>query len=383
MTTNRTRGKGSPYGRPFVFLISLSFLILLTGNLQGQEGLTTDGFQQETIKGFLRKLEFGNAFEVVDAAHFLGGTRNSRFIRPLGKALLKGMSEDGMPGFNENDPFVKTELAWALGRTENKSALPYLMDAFDRTVTGINEEVARKSAQEERYKSAGLPGVVLPLQKSGPALVKNENTFPASPDVYWDVADRFKSSSYVPGLESHEIQKNGYNVINQGTAILAGMGRIFQKNTLYFKSLGITQRDKGLLDRNVELLTGHLNTQVPEIRKGIVKTMGAIGTEPVMKTLTDQFETESDYTVKIAIARSILLNDKSRTKYFTYILDQLEAGDIEVRSESALALRDLGMGESVFAISAAIEVEEVEFIRRVLKEARYNASIDNIRPVNY
>jgi HEAT repeat protein len=332
----------------------------------------------------LRDLQFGNASEKISAARLMGSHKLSQFIRPLGDELLKDIDHPQLRKTTTNDAYIKSTIAWAIGRIGHRWSYPYLIEALDKTLAVVDTDIKSAEAKAEKAKNESSPAVMLVPNRPTPALMNEGFKYPASPDYNWSVADDLKSSvGNDPRDESYQMKLLGYNRVNQAIHIIDALGDIGRQNGIYFRSLTPTNETVKILDSLYPVLQKQSEHPLSDIRGASALALGGLGTKKALEILQARFNVEADYRVKVKIARSILVNDKSQHSYFDFLVNMLPNNDVHVRRESALALKELSMGEAVFAIGDAIKVEENEIVRRILLEAEFNARMDNILPVNY
>lgn len=374
-----------------ISIIFISVILLLgAGNATIQAGSNDDAklLYGKIYSKALKDLLGGNSLEKIDAAIKFGGHRVTRYIRPLGEELNKDLDRQEFRKTPNRDPYVKSQIAWALGRIGHRWSLPYLLDALEKTVAVVDSVKKERDELREKYRQMGVQTVVPEITRTGPAFMgpsaDAEEIYPASPDVYWSQADEFKGIM-APNLreEDHRIRMMGYNYLNLAQYILQAIGDVASNNALYYKGLSITEQDKKQHDRMIEVLSKYIVHEKDEIRKYSAYALGGLGTNEAVTKLEEQYGKEEKAIVKVKLAQAILLNDRSKTDLYEFIVGSLIVQDIHVRRASAMALRELRLGESVFALKNALEVEHDETTRVILKQAIQNAEMDNIMPINY
>jgi len=360
-----------------LFLMLAAALFPLRGDTSTRE------FHEKQYEEALINLQNGNADEKINAAYLLGVREIRKYVRPIGEELVKDLDSPTLQRLPSNDPYVKSQIAWALGRIGHKAALPYLQEALEKTLHLIDLQLKKNDALRARTGNAMFP-VVLDPNKPGPALLKKGHTLPYSPDVYWSVADEFKHELSVdPSDEGHRIRLKGYNYINLAMVITDSIGLITRQY-----SQKMQKGEPGFsLSELISTLTATfqklLSHRLASLRIVAVRALGEIGTEEAMKLLEGAYGTEKDIVVKTAISHSVLMNDKTKRTYYNDLIQMLKSQDADVRLEAARALRDVSFGEAIVDLKAAQEIESDIRVQAALREAIRNAFIDNILPVNY
>ncbi len=373
--------------RPKLSVIAGAMLLLLS-LLASPLGAGSEdeaiAFYNQLYDKALKYLQNGGPWQQVRAARIIGGQKSARFIRPLGDALIKGLDQPATRQLPENDPFVKSQIAWALGRVGHRWSIPPLLKGLNITIQVIDQE--RTTRADLRQKSARDKNdrIVLDITKPGPAMMGEGYLFPASPDSYWSVSDDFKSSiSINRENEADQLRLMGYNYINLALQILQSLEIVGLENSIYFRSLSPTEESKQVLENTYATLEPLMKHPISSIRSASASTLGGFGTLRSLSILEQSFQNEKDDAVRVRIARAILINDKTRFDRYEFSLSRLKVYDDDVRVEAILALKELAMGESIFALRAALEAEAEPSMRQLLKEAIQAAELDNVTPINY
>ncbi|MBI3396652.1 MAG: HEAT repeat domain-containing protein, partial [Spirochaetia bacterium] len=189
--------------------------------------------------------------------------------------------------------------------------------------------------------------------------------FPASPDVFWSEADEFKSVVAVNGEdEAVALRLKGYNYLNLAEMVLFALGEIGG-------------------DKAEERVIPYLDNRFSYLRGAAAIALGRMGSAKGLSALEQRMGKEQDKSVRARMCLGLLMRDKTRTKVYLELLDLLKDRDDRVRLESALALRELGMGESSGALKEALAAEESSLVRGILEQAVWNAEVNNILPADY
>ena len=368
----------------FVILALVSVTVALAGVEPVRAGAEDDAIDMYTrmYRDAQRDLEFGNAYERIHAAWLMGQHKNPRFIRPLQRELLKDLTVKKFRKFTVNDPYVKSQIAYALGRIGHKDSIDPLFLALDQTIAIIEDEAKDSAARKERatqlFQQANAnkgepetinqsqePVVMRPNAQATPARLQPQFRYPQSPDVFWSVADEFKS---IPApddwSELHDIRMRGYSWNNLAGHIIRAIGDIGDEESL----------DK---------MEKYLTYENENIRYQASVAMGYIGTPKAVGLLDTRFDAEENMFVKVGIARSMLYADKTQSKALMFLIDNVRIDDVKVRYAITYALLDLRVGEALWPLRRAYAVEDNAQLRRLMKKAIYYAEVDNILPVNY
>lgn len=356
-------------------------------------GLLQAGTQDDAIAYYdhfyseaLRNLRFGNVHEKLEAATIIGGNRKASLVRPLGEELNKNLKDPALRSTPTNDPFVKSRIAWAIGQIGHRKGLPYLLSAITTTMEIIDEDIAAIEKKQAQNEKLGSPGYVGNMNKPGPFLMesKERDIYPASPDVFWSQADRFKS---IPAIqlkaEDHYVLYKGYNSINMAQSILSAIGNIGKENGLYYRGLTVQKPDQDQLDEMFDTIAVAIDHPLPGVRMGAISALEGLGIQRAVAMLTERFDKETDPVVKVRVAGAVLMNDKSQYRLYRHLLKELTSNNFDIRREAILALYDIQMGESVFALRDALAIESNPVLVQVLKEAILRAEMDNQVPLNY
>ena len=330
-------------------------------------------------------LQNGNAEQKVLAAYVLGTQRKQKYVRPLSRELLDGLDNPILRKSSTHGPYVKSQIAWALGRIGHFQAIPSLNQALDITLKIVEEDLSVSSKKREALEQSKSPyPVVLDRDRPGPTHLKKGSRFPDSPDIYWSLADDFKADMAAnPDTVDDRIKLQGYNYVNLVLSILDSIGKITgnYKNNIATGSAGEPLKKK--LSETKLLLGKVLDHNLPSVRGGAALALAEIGDKESLELLDKRYQQETDFTVKTQIARAILWNDRTKSAVTQELISMLSSEDINVRLEASLALRDIGLGESLTYLQSALKIEDDSRIRTILKEAIFNAQIDNVMPVNY
>jgi HEAT repeat protein len=333
-----------------------------------------------------KDLRNGHTFEKIEAARLMGQHKKMRYIRPLATELLRDLDNPVYRQIPTNDPYVKSEIAWALGQIGHKHAVPALLQALQSTVAIIEEEF--KANEERRQKEKELADsvaqaagedpadpqrirfIVLDQSRPGPFLLEGYS-FPYSPDMLWSVSDEFKDVPSVDtSAEDHRIRLLGANYMNLVRSIMVALGEIADDSAVD----GIDPHPG---------LAGYLTHRIPFVRSFAAHALGKIGTLKAASLIDQHYPNEQVDEVKVRAAFAVVENDKTRVEYYRELLRYLEIDDDRVRFLAAVAMRSLAMGESLDDLREAISIEHDPVIRSVLQQAIHNAEIDSIIPVNY
>ncbi len=367
----------------------LSFaLALLVINVSLFAGSEDDiiRFNQQRNEEALRNLDAGSFDQKYLAALYMAGTRNPRFVRPLGRELLVGLQDPKAardPESNEirlacgaqkdkvcpptatQDPFIKASIAWAMGEIGHKQAVPFLKEAMALVATRIELDIkqtsdARAKLQGGEYRNT----VILDRNTAGPAQLRHGYVYPFSPDIHWSEADDFKAMGTVDEKdEGHRAMLHSNNFVNVAAMILQSLGRIPDPSAL-------------------ETIQAYVDHPIVSIRGPAYLAAGRQG-KAGLPILLARGEKEKDKRMQARLARAILTADKSQSAQYKALLTLLKDRDTEVRTEATFAFLDLGMGEALDDLREALRVEEKEGLRNLLEEAIKKAAEDNILPVNY
>ena len=375
----------------FTVLLLLAFKPALPVN-PGDEGARI--VHEKLYYRAVQNLTGGDGESKAEAALFFGSRRNPRYIRILGRELLKDLDvKSTYRVFPVNDPFVKSNIAWALGEIRHQKALPYLIQALAKTSEFIDEEAKRiearqkreieRTAEEEKgnakddylkfsINKGRVMLIVEPRDRPGPLLYKNTHALPYSPDVYWSISDEFKEF-LVPnqGDQAQRIRMYGFNYVNLAFHIFDAVGKI------YHFELDKTR----VKDSDVEAVSAYLKHGYGFIRGAAAVCLGMIGSAKALGALEARFADETDPEVLARISHAMMRNDKGQTKHYVNLLKLLEHDERNVRFAAAIGLRELHLGESLVALKEAFRLEDDDVIRQILNEAIDAAYLDSLRPV--
>ncbi|MBI39181.1 MAG: hypothetical protein CMF59_06255 [Leptospiraceae bacterium] len=309
----------------------------------------------------LKDLDFGTMEQKLLATYYMGAPARPQFVRPLGRELLENLEDPALRNSAPNDPIVKSHIAWALGQIGHDAAVPYLLEAAEKVNAIIEEK--RKAVEAARQKrSPESHEFLIQQDEPGPFLSSTEVPFPYSPDVYWSVADEFKSVPAVNlSAEDHRARIEGYNYVNVLQHIFIALGKIRQKES-------------------AEKIVPYLDHPYPAVRQEAALALGKIGSLAALEALERSFQNEKVPAVRARIAFSIFLNDHTRVKYYQEILTMLKDNDVRVRLEAAKALRELALGESISPLFEAQRLEESVLVRTVIDQAIEHAERNNLFP---
>lgn len=347
--------------RALVFLFSLIFALgsVMAGSEDDAIALYTAKYEKA-----IKDLENGNFDEKMYAIYIMGGSRNPRFVRPLGRELLKDLDNPNYRKLATNDAYVKAHIAWALAMIKHPLALPELQTALEKAAGNSSQAVSAAEAHKKKVEAAKTEEVVLVPTKPGPSLLEPGYRYPNSPDVHWSISDEFKSMTVDPDDEYHQARMNGYNDLNVVLAILAAIGEI--------------QDVKG-----IDTLKKYLTHPLSAVRGEAALSLGKIKSPVSVQALEEVYTNEKDEEVKAKIAFAALSINKGKTKLYSDLLAKLKSPDIHTRLSTAQAFYGLAMAESLPDLREALRVEEDMTVRDKLKAAIYEAEIDNLRPINY
>ncbi len=124
-----------------IYAIILSFLFI--SSLFAGDRDDSIEYYEKLFKKMEQDLEFGTAYEKIQAIDFMTTFRRFRFVRPLSRELLKGLDDPYFRKQAANDPYIKSSIALALGMIGRKEAFNSLKKAL---------EITEKIIQEERQK---------------------------------------------------------------------------------------------------------------------------------------------------------------------------------------------------------------------------------------
>ncbi|MCB1316419.1 MAG: HEAT repeat domain-containing protein [Leptospiraceae bacterium] len=370
-----------------VILIFLtSFVHLRAENPVLQEAIRRN---QKLYDDAVRDLQRGDAHEKARAAIFLGGQSNSRYARVLGVELLRDLDVNSDKVYwSQNHPYVKSHIAWALGRISHPFGLKYLLEALDKTAAIIEKEGDRyrqqhqaavqaleeaRNARNQNSNSDNEPvrEIVIEPIRPGPFLRSTENGLPYNPDIYWSLSNDFKHdiapAEYDPVVA---IRQRGYNYVNLMFFLFDSIGEIYYQDVHHTL---VTTED-------VNRIGAYLKHRFPFIRGAAALALGKIATPEALALIETAYEQEDAPANRARMSYAMLVNDKTQTKHFLNLLTMLRDDDDDVRYVVSVAFRDMGMSEAIDALKTAIELEHVPVIRENLRTGLDNAYRDLWRP---
>ena len=346
-------------------------------------------------------LTLGVAHQRVQAALFFGARRNPRYVRVLNRELLKRLDKNSVYlNLPDNDPLIKSMIAWSLGQIRHHKAIPSLVKALEKTneIIDMESDKIRKlvEAEKQRYekdskeykesleKAGNFEGVInnRPLYRiimerdaPGPTLYRGKNgehEIPYSPDIYWSISDEFKFLVAPPVQDSvARIRIVGFNYVNLAYYLFDAIGEIY-----YW------EKEKWRVKKeHVDAVNAYMTHRFPFIRGAAAISLGKIGSPDARAALKDAFANEKDNEVRVKICHGILMNDKTAVSYYKTVLELLQSDERDVRFAAAITLRDIPFGESGVALKEALKLENIEPIRRVLQEAIKKAYIESLLEV--
>ena len=372
----------------FAALLSAAMMLFVTPAREVRGGTEDDAIAMwsKRYKQAYNDLRDGHTFEKIEAARLMGAHKKARYIRPLAKELLRDLDNPVYRNIPTNDPYVKSEIAWAMGEIGHKQAVPALLQALQITVAIVEEEFQTNNARRDQERQlsdsvataqgedpadpARIRMIVMDRSRPGPFLLEGY-TFPYSPDMLWSQSDEFKDIPAIDdNAEDHRIRLMGANYMNLIRAIFMALGEI---------------ADESAVD-GVDPYPGvgtYLTNRIPFVRAFAAHALGKIGTLKALSLIDQHYPNEQVDEVKVRAAFSVLDHDKSRFEYYKEVLRYLAVDDDRVRYLAAVAMRTLSMGESLDNLREALTIEHDPVIRSVLEQAIHNAEVDSIIPVNY
>jgi len=339
-------------------------LIVVTGSIYAGDNDESKAYYELRHQQYEKYLENGNSIEKIEAVAWMGSLRRYRFVRPLSRELLRGLDDTNYRKMAVNDPYIKSQIAQALGYIKRKEALPSLKKAVELTNAILEQdrttnEAARQKAEQEKSYS-----LVLPIGKTGPAQMQPGYIFPISPDGNWSIADEFKSQDFDRNDEYMRIRMQGYNHINLMHYLLVAIGEIGDPESL-------------------DVVIPFLDHPFRDVRLAAVMSAALIGGDKARDALMSKYANETDDVVKSRICFGVLHLDTTQAQFYRDLVEKyLKSDDIHVRLDAANGLRHLAMGESLFHLHDAFLLENSPLVKNVLLQAIRNANHDNILPPN-
>lgn len=366
-------------------ILSVLILLILCPVYAGSED-DIIRYNQQQMEEAMRNLANGSSDTKYLAALYMGGSRNPRFVRPLGRELLAGLKDprgprdpasrdiqvacgpelkDVCPPTATQDPFIKSSIAWAMGQIGHKAAVPFLKEAMVLVVARLEQDLKQTQARRASLRNGEYVNeIVMDRNVAGPAQLRPGYVYPFNPDVHWSESDEFKT---IPSPdfenEGHRIRMNGHNYVNVAANILQALGQIKDPSAL-------------------ETIQAYLEHPIKSVRSAAILAAGRQG-KAALPLLLSTIEKEKDNAMKARFARSILFVDKAQAATFKTLVELLKDRERGVRIEAIFAFRELAMAESADELREALRVEEDDSLRNLLKEAIGNAELDAVMPVNY
>lgn len=379
----------------YAFLLSSLCLLFFSPLMAGSVDDSGDRRIQLSVQ-IERDLKNGNPLEKIRAAQIMGSFRDDRYSQMLAEELLRDLDEpirgrtsdldEINPTSPGNNPYIKYQIAWALGNIGNSESLEDLITALKMTMDLVNASMKHAEALRQSAESNHSSRIILNPDRPGPALLRPGHLYQTSPDVFWSVSDDFKTTTTIDMNDPDvQVKLEGYNYVNLTMGILnaiGGIGRRYSRqNILISRSEG--NFSNATLDRALEALKPMLDHEIPAVRASAVQAISSIRTLNALLALEERYAKEQDPVVKVRICRSTLIIDKSRSEFYKTLIGYLHSRDREVRLETAMAFRDLGLGESVDDLKRAYASERYIEIRRILEQAIRKATLDAFTPGEY
>lgn len=353
----------------FFFLIAFSFFIF-NFPLQAQAPLgpqnTTSQMWERIYSQSLLDLKYGSSEEKIHAAYMLGVRRNPRFVGPLLEELLKGLRARKQIGAGNNEAYVKSTIAWAIGHVGHPIAVSPMLEALDLSIQIAQAEMkeAEKPEAQEETRQRGVGEIkdtdIKPVYP-GPFLAKGKKPgFYYNADKYWSLSDQLRGRTDWLGADpSSRVSRLGANYMNLVRSIFIALGKIGSHKS--------TAKISSYLDS-----ASYSNP----VRSYASSALGDIGDRRAFEKLAQSFEKEKAPLVKIGMGYAILRNDKTRFSVYNSLISFLQKGTVPERLAVAKAFEKLAMGESLESLDAAHRLENDRHIRFTLERAIHNAKND-------
>jgi len=372
-------------------LAAILCLFALGGSIYAGAEDDARAYYVKVYRQIERDLQFGDPTQRIEAAQLMGSFRDDRFARLLGHELKEGLEEPLLNHKGDTDPvarpapiyepFVKYQIAWALGKIASMESLDDLIASLQLVSNIVDASIKYTQSIRQNEETRNSPRIVLDQDRPGPAMLHDGWPFSSSPDVYWSIADDFKSMAAINDRdEGIRIRLEGYNYVNLLMGVMIAIG---ETGARYSGSdVPKQERPQEILTKALNALKPFLNHSIPSVRASAVRAIAGIKTLASAAALEEHFAKEQDDRVKVRICLSILTIDKARSNYYAQLVSFLHSPRRDVRTETARALRDLALGESVNDLEAALKVEEYPEIRRILEAAIQKAENDIAMPVS-
>lgn len=391
----------------FLIYVTIAFLCIISSQavFPGGSRAESEAETRAREKRLLKNMRSDNPDRILKAVYYFSARRKAKFVRPLGRQLNKHLDiSSNHLKTAVNDPYIKSQMAVALGRIARVESLPYLFNALAKTSdiieTGLKinvmlREKERKFAASFERKRGGsgkgsaeyrsinekpIPRLIIDRDRPGPALLRKGSGIPFSPDVHWSIADDFKGIiSPDNNNELHRMRMIGYNYVNLMIDILDAIGEIYYRADLTDR-LEFSVRD-------TDAVKNYLNHKFPDVRRIAARTMGKIAygldNRSILGLLDNQLKKENDPRVKVCLCHAILMNERGRMDCWKTIIKLLKHDDNNVRYDVAITLSDLKFGEVIIPLRKAILLEENSLIKTLLKKALYYSTVESLTPAPY
>ena len=360
------------------FVVIVYFLVIFASfplHAQSRLRLQEDASQawERIYAQALENLRSGLSKEKIRAAYVLGTQRNPRFLRPLLEELLKDLNPKRKVRITDDEPYVKSVIAWAAGHIGHPIALPSMLKALDFSIQLAQNEIKRaeklgaqkeelsKKARQEDLEQAQIDKVkdiVIKPTHSGPFLEnKKIPGFYYNGDKYWSLSDQLQGrTAWLSVNHSDDISRFGANYLNLARSIFIALGKIGSQKAVAKISTYLEA------DANLEA-----------VRTYAAFALGDIGESKAVEKLVLAFDKEKVPLVKIGIGYAVLRNDKTRSPVYNFLISFLQKGTRRERLAAAKTFEKLAMGESLENLKAAYRLENDMRIRSVLEKAINNA----------